>query len=181
MNATDNERFTSPAELLRKVPARIRYALSERALRKEIAQTTEQIEQLHDDSIAAEVTRLPELTIAMKNVHQIAELTQTEHEPVAEEAKAALDDSAEHIFKDLEEASSTAGNKLSLGINPVLDALNAWDVARTEATHNLATIALKHFHGLAQDNLREAFKASQESSSPFNDELTAAYERNRAA
>lgn len=181
MSTHSIDRPSSPTELLRNIPARVRNALAERALKKEIAQTTDQIEQLHDDSIAAEVTRMPELSTAMRNIHQIAGLTRAEQEPVAEEAKAALDDSAEHVFKDLEKAGSEAGNKLDLGISPVLDALNAWDVARTDATHSLASIALKHFHGLAQDNLREAFRVAQQKSSPFNDELAAAFERNRAA
>mgnify|MGYP000852567606 CR=1 FL=1 len=181
MSIQSIDRTTSPTESLRRVPARIKSSLAERALRKRVARQTHHIEELHELPIFTEVTDQRRLSQAITAVREIAELTQDQEDVVVQTAEAALNDSAEHLFGDLKEAESTGSNKLSLGIRAVHDALRAWDIAKTDATYDLAAAALNNFHGQGQANLAKALRAAKKSGSPFNDELENILQNDKAA
>ena len=167
------ERLASPAESLRRGSTRIKSALSERALKRKLILHSQQLEEFHQIPGSIDVTDGRQLTQALTAVREIAELTLIEEQAVAHSAKAALDDSAEHLFGDLKEATeiNTGRGKVSIGITAVHDALRAWDLVRTDATYDLAEVALDNFHGLGKDNLLQAFNAAKKSGSPFSDEL----------
>lgn len=166
------DRLSPLSESIRNTPGRIRAALAEKALQRRVGRTTDHINHLQEETIAAEVTQQGEFTAALTKVHELAEFTRADETDVIAVAKVALDESAEHLFNDIKNAESQGGNRLDLGLTPVLDALHAWDIARTDATRNLAAVALNHFHGGAQANLVAAFNATEkDSSSSFEDEL----------